>query len=229
MGFLTSFFSPERLLNLLLTIPCVLFALTFHEFAHGWVANKMGDDTAKNFGRLTLNPLKHLDIFGTICMIFFSFGWAKPVPINSRKFRNPKWGMALTAAAGPLMNIIVAFISAFVFRLLCLVFVNVYPQSDIAANLQQVILTLFFTFHYLNLYLGIFNLIIPIPPFDGSRIVFIFLPTKWYFGIMKYERYILIGLLILFWTGVISVPISGLVSTVSDAMLRLTEIVIPIN
>lgn len=229
MGFLSSFFSPDRLINLLLTIPCVLLALTFHEFAHGWVAKKLGDDTASNFGRLTLNPLKHLDPIGTICMIFFNFGWAKPVPINTRKFKNPRTGMALTAAAGPLMNLLLAFVSAFLFQLVSFIFYRfVPPMSEFAFTLQSLTLSLIFTFHYLNLYLGIFNLIIPIPPFDGSRIVFLFLPTRLYFGIMKYEKYLLLGLLVLFWTGVIRLPISSLAEIVSNGMLKLAELIIPV-
>ena len=117
------YFSTDTLIQFLFVVPCVLIALTFHEFAHGYMAYKLGDPTAKNFGRLTLNPLKHLDPIGTICMIFFHFGWAKPVPINSRYFKKPRRDMALTAAAGPIMNFILALFGVLVCRILTKIFV----------------------------------------------------------------------------------------------------------
>ena len=101
--------STSRLIEFLFVIPCVLIALSVHEVSHGWMAYKLGDPTAKNMGRLTLNPLKHLDPIGTLCMIFFHFGWARPVPINTRYFKNNKRDTALTAAAGPISNFIMAF------------------------------------------------------------------------------------------------------------------------
>lgn len=224
LQYLTSLFTIDGLLNLLYTIPCVLISLTFHEFAHGWVAMKLGDDTAHNFGRLTLNPIKHLEPIGTICMVLFGFGWAKPVPINARKFKNPRTGMALTAAAGPLMNFILAFISAFVTAFLFWLAPHLSISSGFGAGLFTSVITLFQIFHILNLSLGLFNLI-PIPPLDGSRIVYIFLPAKWYFGIMKYERYIKIIFLLLLWTNIVRLPLSNAVSAISDLMFRLAFLV----
>ena len=202
------YFSTDTLIQFLFVVPCVLIALTFHEFAHGYMAYKLGDPTAKNFGRLTLNPLKHLDPIGTICMIFFHFGWAKPVPINSRYFKKPRRDMALTAAAGPIMNFILAFFGVLVCRILTKIFVAFPAQSDFVYYIQYAALTLFSYFHMLNLSLGVFNLI-PIPPLDGSRIFYIFLPQKWYFGVMKYEKYIQLALLVLLWTGLLSRPLSA--------------------
>ena len=211
------YFSTDTLIQFLFVVPCVLIALTFHEFAHGYMAYKLGDPTAKNFGRLTLNPLKHLDPIGTICMIFFHFGWAKPVPINSRYFKKPRRDMALTAAAGPIMNFILAFFGVLVCRILTKIFVAVPAQSDFVYYIQYAALTLFSYFHMLNLSLGVFNLI-PIPPLDGSRIFYIFLPQKWYFGVMKYEKYIQLALLVLLWTGLLSRPLSAAVSWISGGM-----------
>ncbi len=211
------YFSTDTLIQFLFVVPCVLIALTFHEFAHGYMAYKLGDPTAKNFGRLTLNPLKHLDPIGTICMIFFHFGWAKPVPINSRYFKKPRRDMALTAAAGPIMNFILAFFGVLVCRILTKIFVAFPAQSDFVYYIQYAALTLFSYFHMLNLSLGVFNLI-PIPPLDGSRIFYIFLPPKWYFGVMKYEKYIQLALLVLLWTGLLSRPLSAAVSWISGGM-----------
>ena len=211
------YFSTDTLIQFLFVVPCVLIALTFHEFAHGYMAYKLGDPTAKNFGRLTLNPLKHLDPIGTICMIFFHFGWAKPVPINSRYFKKPRRDMALTAAAGPIMNFILAFFGVLVCRILTKIFVAFPAQSDFVYYIQYAALTLFSYFHMLNLSLGVFNLI-PIPPLDGSRIFYIFLPPKWYFGVMKYEKYIQLALLVLLWTGLLSRPLSAAVSLISGGM-----------
>ncbi len=200
----------QMIVSVLVTLPVVLFSLTFHEFAHAFVAYKLGDPTSKNLGRLTLDPLKHLDIFGTLMMLVVGVGWAKPVPVNSRYFKKPKLGMALTALAGPLMNLIISFVTLFLYFLLS--FLGVLGKeysSSFAVNIIFVLEQFIINSVYLNCFLAVFNLI-PIPPFDGSRIAFVFLPDKWYFGIMKYERIIQIGLLLLIWTGILTVPISFL-------------------
>lgn len=171
--------------QLILTTMAALIALTIHEFAHGYVAYKLGDGTAKSMGRLSLNPLKHLDPFGVICMVMFHFGWAKPVPINPRNFKNPRKGFALTAMAGPLTNLIFGFFTAFLY-VLC---VSAFRQYDASFLNSLQINTLNFLqfFFIINIGLGVFNLI-PVPPFDGSRILNVILPAKWYFKVMKYER-----------------------------------------
>ena len=193
----------EAIIGVLLMIPVALLALSAHEAAHGLAAYMMGDRTAYNMGRVTLNPSKHLDLFGTLMMLVFGFGWAKPVPINARNFKNPKWGMALSALAGPLSNIILGSIGAiFAGSLYYLTgfIVPVYaPQITEFAYyeaLNSVIFDFATYFGLINFIYAFFNLI-PLPPFDGSRFFFTFLPVKWYFGIMKYERYIMFGLLIL--------------------------------
>ena len=179
------------ILQYVIMIPCVLIALTFHEVSHGYMSYKLGDPTARNLGRLTLNPIKHIDPIGFICMILFKFGWAKPVPVNSRYYKKPRRDMALVAAAGPLANILLAFVA--------MILVNVFEMIPVTSELSYKILwatvNFFYTLATLSIYLAVFNLI-PIPPFDGSRILYVFLPTKWYFGVMKYERYIMIGFML---------------------------------
>ncbi len=182
----------------LLSAVAALIALTVHEYCHGYAAYKLGDDTARNFGRLTLNPIKHLDPYGTICMIFFHIGWAKPVPINARNFKNPKKGFAITAMAGPLSNLVLGFISAFVFLLFRALVGNIPVSEFTNFTLKLVINTDLFlrVFFSVNIGLGLFNLL-PIPPFDGSRLLNVILPQKTYFAIMKYEKKIYYG--VLFW------------------------------
>ena len=192
------------IIQLLLMIPVVLFALSIHEAAHGAVAYLMGDRTAYAMGRVTLNPSKHLDPMGTLVMLVFGFGWAKPVPINARNFKNPKWGMALTAIAGPLSNLILGIIGAILTAITFFLFYAIIPihapqflESTYYEAVETIFILLFEYLSLINFIYAFFNLI-PLPPFDGSRFFFTFLPIKWYFGIMKYERYIMFGVLILF-------------------------------
>lgn len=174
----------------------VLIILSVHEYAHGYVAYRLGDNTAKNFGRLTLNPIKHLDPVGALCMIFFHIGWAKPVPVNARNFKNPKKDFATVAIAGPLSNIIMAFFSAFLYLLIFALFRDkTFNEGDFTLKLLENILLFISLFHTINVGLGVFNLL-PIPPFDGSRILNVILPEKAYFAIMKHERKIYFGVLI---------------------------------
>lgn len=203
--------------QLLLTLPIVFLSLSVHETAHGYVAYKLGDPTASNLGRLTLNPIKHLDLFGTLCMVLFGFGWAKPVPINTRYFKKPKRDMALTGMAGPVSNLLLAVGFALVLKLVIYIF-NFVPETAFTADL------LYWTWVFLslgvqlNVTLMVFNLL-PIPPLDGSRLLFAFLPTKAYFKMMQYERYIYIVFLVLLAIGVLDAPISFL----SDLVLRVID------
>ena len=176
------------LIVFLLTVPSMLIALTFHEVAHGYAAYLCGDPTARNLGRLTLNPIKHLDPIGTLLMLLVGYGWARPVPVNSRYFKNPRRGMALTALAGPLTNFILGFLGV------ALYWLTLYFYQD-SLVLDAVLLFLQY-FALLNLTFAVFNMI-PLPPFDGSRIFLVFLPPKYYFGVMKYERYIMVAVLVL--------------------------------
>ncbi|MBQ6676904.1 MAG: site-2 protease family protein [Clostridia bacterium] len=222
MNFLERLFGID-LKTFLLSLPIILIALVVHEVSHGYIAMKLGDPTARNLGRLTLNPLKHLDPIGTICMVFFHFGWAKPVPINTRYFKKPKRDMALTALAGPVSNFILGFFGILVYRILYAIFTNVAGPTtpDLAINVMNTTLNFFYMFGFLNVSLGVFNLI-PIPPLDGSRILLVFLPTKAYFAVMKYERYIMIGFFVLLFVGrrvgFIFSPISTLVGWIIDGM-----------
>ena len=188
----------EMIIELLLLIPVIIISLSVHEAAHGYIAYKMGDPTAYNMGRVTLNPAKHLDPMGSFCMLVFGYGWAKPVPINARNFRNPKNGMAYTAIAGPISNLLLGSIATVLYAITQ--FLVMYNIADLAGNdflikVIRVVLTLLFYFGYMNFVLAVFNLI-PVPPFDGSRFFSLFLPTKTYFKIMQHERYIMIGILL---------------------------------
>lgn len=185
----------ENVIYYLLSAIAALIALTVHEYCHGYAAYKLGDDTAKNFGRLSLNPLKHLDPYGAICMVLFHIGWAKPVPINARNFKDPKRDFAITAAAGPASNLTLGFISALIYLIF---FACVKDMTFETKNFQFYLITntlnFIYIFHSINIGLGLFNLL-PIPPFDGSRLLNVFLPEKTYFKIMEYERYIYYGVL----------------------------------
>ena len=212
----------SSLRDILYTLPCILLALTVHEVAHGWMAMKLGDPTARNLGRLTLNPLKHLDPVGTLCMIFFHFGWARPVPVNSRYFRKPRRDMALTALAGPLSNITMGLFGILLFQIFLTVF-SAHTAEGFLFNIQLSILTLLQYFYSLNISLAVFNLL-PVPPLDGSRIFLTFLPPKYYFGIMQYERYIQFALMILLYLGLLNRPLRFLVNGLANALFWLVEL-----
>ncbi len=181
--------------ELLLTALCVFFSLSIHEFAHGYAAYKMGDNTAKYMGRLNINPMSHLDPIGAICLFLFGFGWARPVPVNPRNFKTGKYksGMVLTSLAGPLSNLIVSFISLLILR----IFERVYGfQGSVSAAIYNVVATLLVTLISMNISLAVFNLL-PIPPLDGSKILSAILPARLYFKLMQFEQYGFIILIIL--------------------------------
>ena len=158
-------------LNILLSIIPALVCITLHELSHGFVAWRLGDDTAKRRGRLSLNPLRHIDLTGLLMMALIRFGWARPVPVDMMNFKNPKRGMAITAAAGPASNFLLAFV-------LMLLFGALWPVL-LGSAVGDVFLYFLYTTAFLSVYLGLFNLI-PIPPLDGSKIFFSFLPDRAY-------------------------------------------------
>ena len=186
-----------------------LLCITFHETCHGLAAYRLGDNTAKRMGRLSLNPLKHVDLMGLIMMALFRFGWAKPVPVDMRYFKKPKQGMALTALAGPVSNFVLALLALLCARL-------VYHQYG---ALWDFIFDLLLTTAYLSIGLGLFNLI-PISPLDGSKVLFAFLPDSAYEKLMRYEKYGMIALLILVWLGVGDNVLSTAIYNVYASMIN---------
>lgn len=184
----------------------VLFCTPVHECAHAWMANKLGDGTARVNGRLTLNPLAHFSPIGTIMILVFGIGYAKPVPVNPYNFKNAKKGFALTALAGPVSNFIMAFVAQFIS-----IFLR-YANSGGNKGLEAVSLFFFYA-ALVNVSLAVFNFL-PIPPLDGSRIFGLILPDKVYDKFLQYERYIMIGLFALLFTGVLDGVISAITSFV---------------
>lgn len=193
--------SMELVMSLCARVFIIFCVLPIHEFAHGFVANKLGDPTARLSGRLTLNPLAHIDPLGSLMIILVGFGYAKPVPVNMANFKRTKRKqyMALTALAGPVSNVIMAFIFTFLY---CLIYYK------FAVNDTMAYIAMFFMYAAtVNVTLAVFNLV-PIPPLDGSRILNAILPDKVYYKMMQYERYIVLGVFLLILLGVLDTPIS---------------------
>ncbi|MDR0947641.1 MAG: site-2 protease family protein [Ruminococcus sp.] len=189
----------------------MFISLPVHEAAHAYAAFRLGDDTAKNQGRLTLNPLRHLDPLGSVLMIFVGFGWAKPVPINPNNFRNRKTGFAVSALAGPVSNLILAY--------LFMVLLRIAAPSE---SLPDLVIWFVYYGVMLNIGLAVFNLL-PIPPLDGSRIFSLVLPEKQYFKLMKFERVIFIVFFILLQTPLFDGVLAFLQQHTYNIMLRLTD------
>ncbi len=196
LGYLQSFweqFNWAAALSAVQRLACVLICLTVHETCHGLAAYALGDPTAKRQRRLSFNPLHHIDWLGLLSMLLCGFGWAKPVPVDMRYFKHPKAGMAVTALAGPVSNFLLALAAMF-------------AASRIAVSLAPGTAALW-TFYFLldiavlSIGLGLFNLI-PIPPLDGSKVLFALLPERWYYTLMRYERYGMLVLLLLVWLDV---------------------------
>ncbi len=195
----------DYIIDKIIILPGLLIAITLHELAHGYIAYKLGDPTAKQKGRLSLNPLKHVDIVGFLCLLLFKFGWAKPVPINPMYFNNRKLGTILVSLAGPIMNFTLALLFGIVLSM------------DIIDNyiLTYIInMTIFY-----NIILGVFNLL-PFPPLDGSKIVASILPNKYEFMFYKYQKYLYLILITLVITGQISKILIPLVNFSFNTLIK---------
>jgi len=203
--------------ELILIAPPLLLALTLHEFAHGYVANQLGDPTAKNLGRLTLNPLKHLDPIGTIAFFFIKIGWAKPVPVNPQYFKDPKRDMLWVALAGPATNFVLAIVSAVLAKGLWF-FASQLSYSTMAEAILVPLNGMLIASVWINLVLCIFNFL-PIPPLDGSRILMGLLPNRMAVSYMKFEKYGFVLVLVLAFTGVLSKVIMPLISFANGLLL----------
>ncbi len=190
-------FTRFNLSTLLVSIPAILLCLTVHEMAHGYAAYLLGDATAKHDGRLSFNPLRHIDPIGFLCLLVAGFGWAKPVMVDPRNFKKPRRDMAIVAAAGPLSNFLLAFLLTILWLALSL-----------SSNGVLLVAAQFFAVAAsMSIGLGVFNLI-PIPPLDGSKVLLPVLPSSVISFFYRYERYIQVGMLLLLWFGKFDYPLS---------------------
>ncbi len=203
------------LTNALISAIPVLICITLHECAHGLTALKLGDTTARDMGRLSLNPFRHFDIMGFIMMAFVGFGWAKPVPVDMRRFRHPKRDMAITAAAGPVSNILISAVFLFLYGLLW------RPLSG--EGVPYFISAMLYRTAYLSLAFAVFN-IIPIPPLDGSKVLYSVISEESYYKLMRYERYGMIILVVLVVTGIVSGPLNAATQWLFDKLFVVAEL-----
>ena len=209
-------FDFSLLLNVLLSVIPSLVCITLHELSHGLTARALGDDTAEKAGRLTLNPIRHLDLFGLVMMIVAHVGWAKPVPVNMMKFRDPKRGMALTALAGPMSNVLITCVFFFLYGFTLIPLTrNGSAAGDYIARMIQ--LTAVISIGY-----AVFNLI-PIPPLDGSKVLFSLVSDEAYYKLMRYERYGMILLYVLVFSDLLGAPLHTAISFVSDKLFVFAE------
>lgn len=200
------------LVSLLLSAVGVLLCMTVHELCHGLTACRLGDPTAKRMGRLSLNPIKHIDILGFAMLLFVGVGWAKPVPVDMRYFKRPKRDMALTALAGPVSNMVLSFLLLALYSGLVRIL-----TGGLAAYF---LLNFLFRTAVMSIGLGLFNLL-PISPLDGSKILFSLFPDKVYYTILRYERYVMIPLMILMFVGVFDGLLDFCINGVLGVMLRM--------
>ena len=204
--------------QLLMRVVPALLCITLHELSHGYTAYLLGDDTAKKAGRLTLNPIRHIDPMGLLMMLLFRFGWAKPVPVNMFHFKDPKRGMAVTAFAGPVSNLLICVVFLFLYGLL---YYPVYISEKYSAAGKYLLETVY-TVAYISLAMGIFNLL-PIPPLDGSKVLYSLLPDEAYMKLMQYERYGILVLWALVGFGVLGNPLSSATAWMFDKLFAVAE------
>ena len=212
--------------SILYRIPAVLIAISFHEFAHAYMAYLRGDITAKMYGRLTVNPKAHFDLYGAVCMLLFGFGWANPVPFNYRNLKNPKKDSALIALAGPLMNFILAALAIVLYCLVLAIGTRVATTEPVV-RIFQIILNIIMAVYSLNIGLMVFNLL-PIPPLDGSKILFSLLPANAYRFILTYERYGFIILMVVLVTGILDIPLGWLINIFATPLQYLMDFLLGI-
>jgi len=203
-----------NIIGLLISVVCRLIAITGHEVAHGFVSYKLGDPTPRREGRLSFNPMAHLDLMGTLLMLLTGFGWAKPVSVDPRYYRDTKKGMALVAIAGPLANLIMAFAGLLIYAIIFAINVKTGALSMLTSFLSEFSISFAIT----NLSFMIFNLI-PIPPLDGSRILGMFLSNSAYYKLLQYERYSLFLIMVLSLSGAFSAIIGGGVSLIFSGII----------
>jgi len=206
-------FTPDYFFNLLLSLPGILIAISFHEMAHGYAADSMGDPTPKNAGRLTLNPLKHIDPLGFISMLIFRFGWAKPVPVNENNFKNRALGNFLVSIAGISMNILIAIVTFILLHYTSAIFTS-RAYYDVMYSVVGI-----------NISFAAFNLL-PIPPLDGSKLLLSVIPAKYRYFVYKYENYGMVLMILLIVTGTLGIVLNPVVNAIISFINTIVNIIL---
>lgn len=204
--------------QMLMRVIPALLCISLHELSHGYTAYLMGDTTAKDAGRLTLNPIRHIDPMGLLMMLVFRFGWAKPVPVNMFRFKNPKRGMAITALAGPVSNLLICIVFLFLYGL---IYYPLYVENSLGTAGSYLLETVMTT-SYISLAMGIFNLL-PIPPLDGSKVLYSVLSDEAYMKLMRYERFGILVLWALVALRVLGSPLSAATAWAYDKLFVVAE------